>query len=61
MNSSPTTVITAPWVRVSEYRYVHRSGATMELKSPWKRTELWVGVIAIAIEVMAAWFLFRAF
>jgi hypothetical protein len=30
MNGSPTDVIANPWVRVSERRYVHRSGACIE-------------------------------
>jgi len=59
MNSSPTDVLTAPWVRVSESRYVHRSGVCFERPRFWKRKEFWIALIALAEALIAAWLFIR--
>ncbi|HEV3026887.1 MAG TPA: hypothetical protein VG457_04900 [Planctomycetota bacterium] len=55
MNGPPTDVMTAPWVRVSEDRYVHRSGACFERQRFWKQKGVWIALVAIAEALVAAW------
>jgi hypothetical protein len=57
MNDSPTDEISPPWVRVSENRYIHSSGACYERRGTWKRTGFWIGVIAVAEALAAGWLL----
>jgi hypothetical protein len=59
MNSAQTDVMTPPWVRVSESRYVHRSGICFERPRFWKRKGFWIAVIALAEALTAAWIFSR--
>jgi hypothetical protein len=59
MNAPPTDVMTAPWVRISESRYVHRSGACFARVRFWKGKGIWIALIAIAEALAAAWLFIR--
>ena len=59
MNGTATDVLTTPWVRVSESRYIHQSGACFEQPRYWKRKGFWIAMVALAEALAAAWLFIR--